>query len=208
MQYFEINSFFTTNGLPAIQLGVGDWINYPIIRIWEFDGNVYTLIVGQPNGTSQNTDGIMTPQSDGFYSFLFTDTLGYDSTKKYLVRVDGGSSVDDEYQSGIINPSITDISQVGEQVWNTSLSGVSTGSAGDIINQLSQSLNNVTIALNDINSLINTCIKYQTNKTKIDLNAKTLTVYDNDNTTALVTFNLLDQFGNPSTDSVTERVPQ
>jgi hypothetical protein len=208
MQYFEINSFFTSNGLPATQLGTGDWVNFPSIRIWEFDGRVYTLLIGQPNGISQNTDGIMTPQSDGFYSFLFTDTLGYNSTKKYLVKVDGGSSVDDEYQTGIINPTLTDISQVGEQVWNTALSNAATGSAGDIINQLSQSIGNVNISLTDINSLVNTCLKYQTNRTKIDLNAKTLTVYDNDNSTVLQTFKLLDQYGNPSVDSVVERTPQ
>lgn len=208
MQYFEINSFFTTNGLPATQLGTGDWLDYPTIRIWGFDGDTYSLLIGQPNGSFQNTDAIMTPQSDGFYSFLFTGTLGYNSTGKYLIKVDGGSSVDDEFQTGIINPLITDISQVGEQVWNTPLNNSPSGSAGDIINQLTQNLANITLTLSDVNTLVATCLKYQTNRTKIDLTRKTLTVYDNDNTTTLMTFNLLDQYGNASTDTVIERIPQ
>jgi len=46
-----------------------------------------------------------------------------------------------------------------------------------------------------------------TNRTKIDDVAKTLTVYDDDCTTVLRVFQLLDQNGNPSTDSVCERKP-
>jgi len=69
----------------------------------------------------------------------------------------------------------------------------------------------VDINLGKIDSygeLLDALIKYDKNKTKIDPTAKTLTVYDDDNSTPIAIFDLKDSTGAPSVTEVFERVPQ
>jgi hypothetical protein len=55
--------------------------------------------------------------------------------------------------------------------------------------------------------LLDVIRKYSTNRTRVDATAKTLTVYDDDCTTVLRVFDLLDGAGSPSIDEVCERKP-
>lgn len=57
-------------------------------------------------------------------------------------------------------------------------------------------------------SLVNEILKYGSNRTKIDKNIKTLTVYDDDGVTPLKVFDLKDFNGVASITEIAERVPQ
>lgn len=211
MAQIEINSLFTNAGIPATGITGG----YPSVRIWEVNGAVQTLIVGTPSGSGQNTDGIMTEittsspsTSDGFYTFLFTDLIGYDATKKYLIRSDGGPTLPntDRYQSASIDPIEETIIN---GVWDENLAPDHqlAGSAGLTLSQIKADTTQLFLDVAAVQNIVNLILKYDTNRTKIDDINKTLTVYDDDCSTVLRVFNLLDQNGNPSTDSVCERKP-
>jgi hypothetical protein len=101
--------------------------------------------------------------------------LGYNISKKYLIRVDGGESVDNRYQSSLINPS--------------------------------DDLSTISVQIDDVLELVQLCVKYNTNRTKINLVDHTLTIFDNDGSTILRTFILRDTHGNPSSSEVAERIP-
>jgi hypothetical protein len=214
MAQIEINSLFANNGVPATNIAAAT-PGYPTVRVWEVNGAVQTLIVGAPSGTGQSTDGIMleiddggSPETkDGFYTFLFTDTIGYDPTKKYLVRSYGGTSLPaaDRYQTAEINPiEETIINGVWDEDRTEHLGTNSTGLA---LNQIKADTTQLFLDLDTVNDLVTLLLKFDTNRTKINDTAKTLTVYDNDCTTVLRVFRLLDQNGIPSTDSVCERRP-
>lgn len=214
MAQIEINSLFANRGVPAIDIATAT-PGYPTVRVWEVSGAVQTLIVGAPNGTGQNTDGIMAEivgdgspiRKDGFYTLLFTDTIGYDPSKKYLVRSDGGTSLPDadRYQTAEIDP-IEDAITKG--VWDVDRTEhLGTDSTGLALSQIKADTTQLFLDLDAINDLVTLLLKYDTNRTKIDETAKTLTIYDDDCTTVLRVFELLDQWGVPSTDSVCERKP-
>lgn len=208
----EINSFITTNGVPTTSLPSG----YPKIRIWSINGSVYTLVVGTPDGSGQNTDGVMnlvtaSGQQDGFWSFVFTSTIGYDITKKYLTRVDSGpmQNANERYQTAEIDPSGNiDPTSIAAAVWEEpQASHVTPGSMGNTLNQILTDQTSLLVSVADILGLVNLLAKYETNRTKIDTANKQLIVYDNDCTTVLRVFQLYDSLGQPSTDQVCERVP-
>lgn len=216
MTQIEINSFFTQSGSPALDIDGG----YPKIRIWEIDGNTHTLVVGEPSGIGQDVDGTMSVVGDGFYTFLFTDLIGYDESKKYLIRVDGGPSLNqnERYQSGYIDPGVSktvtpsDIESIADAtskaVWDTQSSDhLTLGSTGLALNQIRANIENLTISTSHINELVTLLLKYEANRTRVDTNTKQLIVYDDDGTTILRAFKLYDARGNASTDSITERVP-
>ncbi len=209
MAEIEINSLFTNAGVPTSGLS-------PTIRIWEVTGATQALIVGTPSGSGQNTDGLMTEiltagspgTGDGFYTFLFTDLIGYDPLKKYLIRTDGSAALQstDRYQTGAIDPIEETIIN---GVWDEQISPdhLGVGSAGLILSEIKADTTSLFLNIDDVNTLVTTLLKYDTNRTKIDSVANTLTVYDDDCTTILRVFSLLDQTGTPSTDSVCERKP-
>jgi len=209
MAQIEINSLFTNGGTPQSGLT-------PTVRIWEVDGAIQTLIVGASTGTGQNTDGLMSEifdsgspaTSDGFYTFLFTTLIGYDPTKNYLVRTDGSGALPavDRYQTSPIDPFEETIIN---GVWDEQIAPdhLGVGSSGLILNQIKADTTSLFLDINDVNTLVTTILKYDTNRTKIDDINKTLTVYDDDCSTVLRVFQLLDQAGNPSTSSVCERKP-
>jgi hypothetical protein len=65
-------------------------------------------------------------------------------------------------------------------------------------------LNNTILAL----SVLDTLLKYQANRTKIDQNLKTLTIFDDDGVTPIRVFDLKNFAGQPSLTEVAERDPQ
>lgn len=83
---------------------------------------------------------------------------------------------------------------------------------GTIINNLTPiwtdaEKNTTLAALTSITDATNLLLKYQENRTVIDKLNNTLTVYDDDGVTPILTFTLLNSLGSPSTDEVAERVP-
>ncbi|MCK5020417.1 MAG: hypothetical protein KAS32_25500 [Candidatus Peribacteraceae bacterium] len=216
MAQIEINSFFTKGGQPATSIDDDNPIggkNYPLIRIWEVTGSVYTLIVGDTIGTGQNFDGTMVPVTtagveDGFYSFVFTDTIGYDETKTYLIRSDAGPSIPPQERFQVASIDSSFISVVADAVWDEALTDhLSVGSTGLALSQTKANTEQLFLDVAAVQSIVELILKYDTNRTKINTITKTLTVYDDDCTTVLRTFSLLDHTGTPSTSEVCERKP-
>ncbi|MGZ8924262.1 MAG: hypothetical protein ACXW2E_00130 [Nitrososphaeraceae archaeon] len=105
------------------------------------------------------------------------------------------------------NPTLT-ATEVTDAVWNEQgVEHTALGSFGLMINQIRADTSNVMISQTALTTLINTLLKYERNRTKIDKNQYTLTVYDNDGITPLTVFNLKDNLGNPSINEVFERNP-
>lgn len=226
-----ITSYFTSNGLPAIDLN-------PTIRIWEISPTNQNLVIGGPQGTGDagpigggvgggsigvdgemleiyddsNLDGagpVVGGSRDGFYKYTFSTANGYDPTKCYTFRVDGGAtqSTNERYQVGEL--SITDNADaIVDLIYDEpTLDHISTGTFGEMFNQLEASTNTLLMDVTDVKALINIAIKYQANRTKINHDLAQMTIYDVDCVTPLRTFQLLDGDGNPSITEMCERVP-
>lgn len=221
MAHVEVTSFFTRGGTPAIGINgfnpAPDGNNYPLVRIWDITDGIYNLVVGAPNGSGSNQDELMSEvvdgASDGFYLYLFDTTDGYDDTLRYLVRSDGGPTLPEaeRYQVATIEPDLVvgvDVDSIADAVWDeTNNDHLLPGSTGLALAQTKANTEQLLLDTNDIETLLSVIMKYDTNRTKIDPSAKTLTVYDDNCTDVLRVFNLYDQNGNPSVDSVCERVP-
>lgn len=183
---------FTTSGLPTIGLT-------PTIDIYELDPinpNTNTLIVN---------DGATVEIGLGWYRYDFTL---YNPTKSYIYTFDGGNTLTDceRFKIGGNESYVEDISS---EVWNEpSTDHLTAGSTGFLLTQIKSDTTSIMISQVALTSLVNTVLKYERNRTKIDTNAATLTVYDDDCTTPLTVFNLRDHLGNPSISEICERSPQ
>lgn len=212
-----ISSYFATSSGPVTGL-------VPTLRIWEVTAAGQSLVVGSPCGTGQATNGVMTEMTDcgsppvandGFYRFTFTDLIGYDPTKSYVVRVDGGASLANQfrYQAERITPAdAVDAQFIENAVWDASAADHTGGSPqtmGGLQNLSTDIFDSVeTIRTNDLPAifdLIDLVRKYSTNRTKINSTNNTLTIYDDDCVTPLRIFRLLDSTGTPSVAEVCER---
>lgn len=197
-----ISSFYTLNAVPAIGLSPP-----PTIRIWSVDGTTETLVV---NTAAMNEVG------DGFYQYLFST---YDPTKEYVFRTDGGTTYNtdpvERFQAGSIQVSTltsSTVLDIASQVWEqTTASHVAAGTFGLLEQQIKADTAaiaaNLYVNAGSVLDLVQLLLKYDTNRTKIDPTAMTLTVYEDDCTTPLRVFKLLDTTGAPSITQVAERKP-
>jgi len=201
-----INSYFENNSGPLTGLT-------PTIRIWDVDGASQTLIIGSPNGTGSNIDGTMVEvddgtSQDGFYKYEFTVGLGFDVTRTYLARVDGGAALNRlRYQVVRFDPNTNlGANEVADAVWDASVIDHNTvGTMGEYQNNIEIIR---TVDIPALFNLIDLLRKYETNRTRIDTTTNTLTIYDDDCSTPLRVFKLLDSSATPSVADVCERVPQ
>jgi hypothetical protein len=180
-----IASFFTNSGSPATGLS-------PTIRIWEVTGLSSTLVV---------TDAPMTEVGDGFYKYEFTT---YDPSSEYLFRSDGGASLPifERYQKASNRNSAS-------EVWNADSAEYTTlNTFGDKVNDIATDTTALRIDVTAALSVLDILLKYESNRTRVDPSANTLTIYDDDGTTVLQVFNLKDENGNPSSTCIYEREPQ
>lgn len=194
-----IASYFTSNGSPASDLS-------PIIRIWEIGNETQSLVVSNNNVMDEVIDG---DQSDGFYRYIFTDAVGYDPLKSYTFRVDGGEALtpNERYQVGELNTA-SNASAIVDLIYDEpSADHISTGTFGEMINQIAATGNTALMRIGDVSALLELSIKYSTNRTKIDHEQMQMIIFDTDCVTPLRTFQLLDKDGNPSITDMCERVP-
>ena len=173
-----ITTFFTNGGTPALGLS-------PTIRIWEIDPGGDTLVV---------TDAAMSETGDGIYKYVFA---GYDPTLDYTIRADGGATlpIGERYQSGANEHD-------AQEVW-----GAQTTDHNDA-GSFGEAVNDININVNAAIAVLDVLLKYESNRTRVDPVANTLTIYDDDGTTVLQVFDLYDENGAPSSDCVYERRPQ
>lgn len=197
-----INSFFTSDGIPQSGLT-------PTVRIWEITNGANTLIVGSPNGSGSTIDEQMAEIGDGFYKYEFLPIQGYDEQRNYLVRVDGGPTLSNSERYQVAKTAITDRPEnIAAAVWDEeAIEHVNGGSFGEQLNQIKATTLNLALTMNDMLILIDLLVKYETNRTRIDPIAKTLTIFDDDGTTSLRVFELMDSAGINSVDEVCERNP-
>lgn len=189
-----IGSFFADEGVPKVGLT-------PTIRVWEVTETSQTLVI---NGAA------LTEVGDGFYRYNFTT---YDSTKDYMFRVDGGSVLTDTDRyhygaTGYVKVDQATIDNIAAGVWDEQTSGhLLAGSFGELQGEVHTDVQQIRIDLVTATSLITTLLKYEKNRTRIDKDLYTLTVYDDDGVTPLKVFDLKDSAGNPSVVEVCERAP-
>lgn len=179
-----VSSLFSNNGTPVTGLS-------PTIRIWEVTGSSHTLVV---------TDDPMIEVGDGFYKYEFTT---YDPTKNYLFRTDGGATLPtfDRYQKASNRNS-------ANEVWNAQTTDyTATGTFGLQSNQIKADTTSISLNVNTALTVLDILLKYESNRTRVDPVANTLTIFDDDGVTPLQVFNLRDENGNPSSDCVYERNP-
>lgn len=217
MAEIVISSYFENSSGPVTGLS-------PTIRIWEVNATGDILVVGTPCGTGSASDGAMlevedcgSPAStqDGFYRFVFADTIGYDPTKSYVVRVDGGVALQTRfrYQTSQISPvDAFSIEGIADAVWDEPRADhLNPGSTGEALSQIKAETTDIIDKLyldaDSVLEVVQLLLKMEAGRTKIDPVANTLTVYDEDCTTVLRVFNLLDSTGAPSVVDVCERVP-
>lgn len=190
-----LTTFLTNNYVPALGLT-------PTIRIRHVDETTNTLVV---------TDDTMLEVGDGFYKYVFT---GYDPTLSYVYRVDAGVGVTigERYKYGATEEVKLESSQnegIAGAVWEElKTDHMDPSTMGGALVFTKADTANIVITQSTINTLINTMLKYQRNRTRIDATAKTLTVFDDDCTSVLQVFDLKDSAGQPSVVEVCERRPQ
>jgi len=226
-----ITSYFANGGVPTIGLT-------PTIRIWEVNALDQNLVIGETQGTGDpgpvgggvaggvvgedgqmleifddsNADGsggTLGGSRDGFYKYVFSTANGYDPTKCYAFRVDGGATQDvaERYQVGELNTTDNADALVDLIYDEPAIEHIAAGTFGEMINQISATNNTMLMDIADVKALLELGIKYQANRTKIDHVNMTMTIFDTDCVTPLRTFQLLDANGNPSITEMCERVP-
>jgi hypothetical protein len=186
-----ITCHFTNNGLPATGL-------VPIIDVFEL----------HPTNPTINThiiiSGVSSEIGMGWYRY---NMINYDDTKNYVFTFDGGAGLcpGERFKLGG-NESYAD--DITNAVWNEStLNHMQLGSTGFELARISADTASTVLSNIAITSLLNTLLKYETNRTRIDPALATLTVYDDDCQTPLHVFNLRDSSGLPSIQEVCDRVP-
>lgn len=162
-------------------------------RIRPYEGN-HTLKI---TGNLYSRDG----------SPLIAPTIG---TFNITVNMSTSNLVDTISTSGATPESIAD------EVWNRLANTNNTnGSFGQFLNYIKNigdlnfdNINMLNDKLNDATVLIQTLIKYESNRTKINPIEKTMTVYDDDGVTPLKIFDLKNFAGSNSITEIAERDPR
>lgn len=177
------STFFLTNGWRLKPWG-GDY-RLSIL------GNVYT----------EEGDAIYVPV-DGNYKIVIEQTL---SSLVEIVSLDSVTPTE----------SPPTAIQVAEAVWaRVASTSVTTGTFGSYINMIKASNDNMIAEIFDIKAqllavsqLVETLLKYDKNRTRVDQAQKRLYIYDDDGITVLRSFDLRDFAGLPSITQIAERIP-
>lgn len=180
---------FFNNGAPALGLT-------PTINIYELTTISNTQVV---------TNGACTEIAQGLYRYNFTT---YDGMKNYAFVVDGGNTLSDfdRYKYGGNESYVEEISS---QVWEEDIGDhLNVDTTGFTLSQINSNVETIAITEVTIVNLLELILKYHRNRTRIDKNLKTLTVYDDDNISPLTVFDLKDFAGSPSILEVCERISQ
>jgi len=196
-----VKSFFTVGGVPKTGIS-------PTVRIWEVDATSQTLIIGGPDPT-------MLEVGDGFYKYDFTVAATFDDEKEYVIRTDGGVALPpnerwhvDSYGPISAELVTTNINAIIDGVWDeTATDHLAAGSTGLLLNQTAADAATTVVNTVTTISLIDELLKYERNRTKIDKINNELIIYENNGTTILKKFKLLDGSGNPSITEICERLP-
>lgn len=205
-----ITSFFTRGGNPATNIETVT-PGFPVVRIWE-------IINGSPAGDQFIGQFVMSSiedgaNDDGFYKYEFDTASGYIPTKIYVFRSDGGSSLPtgEQYQVARLDPTDS-VEAIADAVWDEPKADhLQVGSTGEALSQIKADtidiIDKLYLDVNSVLEVVQLLLKMEAGRTRIDPTANTLTIYDEDCSTILRVFNLLDSSGMPSVTQVCERKP-
>lgn len=209
-----ITSFFTRGGSPATNIETLT-PGYPKARIWE-------VVDGTPTGDSFIGEFVMIPMEDGsnddgFYKYEFDGLAGYLTTKTYTIRTDGGTSLPpgERFQVARIDPAADlgiAVQDIVDGVWDEPRAAhILPGSTGEALSQIKADTTAMSNALyldsDSVLEVVQLLLKMEAGRTRIDPTNQTLTVFDEDCTTPLRVFRLLDHTGTPSSTEICERRP-
>ena len=188
-----IGSHFTKAGQPASGLT-------PVITIREVSAVSDEIVInGEP----------MSEVGDGFYKYDFTS---YSNTKNYFIISDGGGTLPpgERYQVTSNQEDLSDeeIENLATAIWDESaIEHTNTGTTGEMLNQIHANSESIKTDTTSILDMVEIILKHQQNRTLIDKNAKTLTIFDDDGVTPHTVFSLKDEDGYPNIEKVFERQP-
>lgn len=185
-----LTAHFTVNGVPRTGLT-------PSV-------SVYMLGTSDPLNNAVVETGAAVEVGGGWYRY---DFVGYDRRQNYVFTFDGGPTLTayERYKHGGNESYVDDIAPA---VWDEpTIAHTDTNTAGLVLSQIKA--DTAAISLNDatLASMLSTVLKYQRNRTRIDLTAAQLVIYDDDGATPLTTFNLRDFSGMPNVQEVCEKIP-
>lgn len=186
-----LTTHFSLSGTPIVGLT-------PTIDIYALDQIVPT------NNPRVVTGGTTSEIGGGWYRYQFTD---YDPMQSYVFTFDGGNTLpsSERYKIGG-NESYAE--EIVPAVWDEpAINHVQSGSTGLILQQVKADTASIVVSEATIVTLLNLSLKYQRNRTRINLGNATLTIYDDDGVTPLTVFNLLDFNGMPNVQEVCEKIP-
>lgn len=169
------------------------------LRPWQ--GDYRLVVVG--NVYTEEGDPIYVSIS-GNYKIIIEQTL---SQLVQLVTTEGGETIPVEVPSS---------AEIADAVWNRmAVNHISTGTFGSYVNMIKATgdlqlteIYSMKAKIDVIDNLVDTLLKYEANKTKINQTDKTLTVFDDDGITPLKVFDLKNFSGAPSITEIAERDPQ
>jgi len=186
-----ITVHFTSNSIPHTGLS-------PIIDVFELGSVVTSSTHVVPAATMAEIGG-------GWYRYDFSS---YDPSKNYVFNIDGGSSLSDcdRYKYGGNESYAEDITKTVLE--EPLVAHATSGSLAESVAMIKADTASIMVSETAVVILLDTILKYQRNRTRIDTANAQLVIYDDDGTTPLTTFDLKDFNGMPSVQEVCERVPK
>jgi hypothetical protein len=142
----------------------------------------------------------------GTYKYIYTEGNGFDQTVDYIYLADGTATITNDSERFVegaccaAEPEVIG-AQVADDVWTAP--AASYADINTMGGRHNANYTNILQLLVDVDFIR----KFQTNRTRIDTIANTLTVYDDDGITPLWVFDLKDGAGVGSSDPVCERDP-
>ena len=140
----------------------------------------------------------------------FVNTVG---DYNVLITMATSNLVDAVATSGSTGPTA---SSIADAVWDKlAISGSGSGSFGEFVNMIKASTEATSTDIYELKTMVetatamvNTLLKYEKNRTRVDQAQKTLTVYEDDGVTPLKVFDLKDYTGASSITTIAERAPR
>lgn len=154
-------------------------------------------------GTLVVTAAAMSEIANGWYNYIFTEGNGFDPLVDFIYDADGTATITNDFerfQEGACCASEPEA--IANGVWEADESLYA--DINTMGGRHNANYTNILQLLVDVDFIR----KFQTNRTRIDTTANTLTVYDDNGTTPLWVFDLKDGSGAASSDPVCERDPQ
>lgn len=183
-----LTAHFTTNGYPQVGLS-------PTITIHQIGNTTTSMIIDHDP---------VTEIGSGWYCYRFTT---YDPRGNYVFMFDGGTTMSafERFKVGGNEGYVEDISS---EVWNEdALTHMGADTTGIVLNQIKADTAALMISDVAMAAMLNTLLKFERNRTKIDMVAAQLVIFDDDCITPIATFDLKDFNGMPSVSEVCERIP-